>query len=135
MVDIHLAFVVITLLFVIISDGSGVLWLLGVFKKLPAKFIHVMHIVVSVGIGGLLLTGGLMFIEYGEFLVRNIVFLAKMTLILALLINAFYIETLAKVASEKQFKELSMMERISVLSSGAVSVIGWGGAVIFGLML
>ncbi len=135
MTEIHLAFVIVTLLFVVISDGSGFLWLLGIRKTLPAKFIHVMHIIVSVGIGGLLLTGGLMFIERFEYLLQDVVFLAKMALILALLINAFYIESLAKLASSKPFSALTLPERISVLSSGALSVIGWTGALVCGLLL
>ena len=135
MTDIHVALVITTLIAVVISDGSGFLWLLGARKTLSAKFIHVMHVIVSIGIGGLILTGGLMFIERFEFLIGDIFFLAKMTLILALLINAFYIETLAGVASAKPFAQLTAFERVSILASGAVSVVGWTGAAIFGLML
>lgn len=135
MTEIHVFFVIVTLFFVVISDGSGFLWLLGVRKTLPAKFIHVMHIIVSVGIGGLLLSGGLMFIERFEYLLQDVVFLAKMALVGALLVNAFYIETLAGLAVTKSFKELTLMERISVLSSGALSVIGWIGALVCGLLL
>lgn len=135
MTEIHLAFVIVTLFFVIISDGSGFLWLLGIRKTLPATFIHVMHIIVSLGIGGLLLTGGLMFIERFEYLLQDIVFLTKMVLILALLINAFYIESLAKLASSKPFRALTISERISVVSSGVLSVIGWVGALACGFLL
>jgi hypothetical protein len=135
MTEIHLAFVFVTLFFVVISDGSGVLWLLGIRKTLPAKFIHVMHLIVSVGIGGLLLTGGLMVLERFDYLLQDVAFIAKMALVLALVINAFCIEGLAKLATTKTFKELTLLERASVLSSGAVSLIGWLGALILGFTL
>lgn len=135
MIELHVAFVIGTLIVVVISDGQGVLWLFGIKKILSAKFVDILHKVVSVGIGGLLLTGGLMFLEQYDYLLQNIAFLSKMALVFALIVNAFCIGSIAKLATSKPFAALTLSERVSVLSSGALSMMGWVGAVILGLLL
>lgn len=135
MTELHLAFVVLSLLIVLYSDEQGLRWFLGRKETLSKKKVHLLHLVVSIGLGGILLTGGLMFLDRADYLLRQPVFIVKMLFVGALVINAFFIEAISRLATEKSFASLTTKERTVVFASGAVSIIGWAGALITGLIL
>lgn len=135
MSEFHVAFVIATALIVLYSDEQGLLWLLGKKQTLSKRVVHTLHVLVSIGLGGILLTGGLMFIDRAEYLLAQPLFMAKMAFVAALAVNAFFIGSLSATAAEKSFAQLTTSERYRVLISGAVSIIGWVGAVICGLLL
>ncbi len=135
MSEFHVVFIIITILFVLYSDEQGLTWLLGRKSTLSKKVVDVLHIVVSAGLGGIVFTGGLMFLDRAEYLISQPVFIIKMIFVLALMINAFFIGSLSRIAAKKPYASLTPSERYRVLASGAVSVLGWVGAVICGLVL
>ena len=131
----HVGAIVLTVLFVLYADEQGVQWLLGKKKTLDKRRIEILHAIVGVGISLVILTGGLIAIPRLEYLLTNTTFLIKMCFVGVLVINAFFIGTLARTASEKSFRELPQKERIPVLLSGALSGMGWVGALVCGILL
>lgn len=135
MSEFHVIFVVLSILIVLYSDEQGLMWMLGKKQTLPKKRVEVLHALVSIGLGGILLTGGLMFLDRAEYLLSQPVFIAKMIFVAALVVNAFFIGSISRIATEKPYARLSTAERYRVLISGAVSVTGWIGAGVCGLLL
>lgn len=132
---IHLTLVILTGLIVIYSDEQAFMWVLGKKHTLNARTIDILHIVVSIGLAGIIATGGLMAIRSLSYFLSDPLFLTKMFFVGALIINGFFIDKLSTTATERPFRELSNRERLPLLVSGAVSVTGWVGAGICGLIL
>ena len=135
MTALHVTLVILTGLIVLYSDEQGFMWLFGKKQILPHRQVMLQHVLVSVGLAGILLTGGLMFVDRASYLLHDPVFLAKMVFVLALVINGFFVGRISDLATTKAYKNLSGPERMKVLVSGAVSVLGWVGAGILGLIL
>ncbi|HEV7121383.1 MAG TPA: hypothetical protein VGN56_00995 [Candidatus Paceibacterota bacterium] len=135
MAALHVTLVMLTGLIVLYSDEQGFLWLLGKKPLLSHRQIELQHVLVSIGLAGIILTGGLMFVDRASYLIHDPVFLAKMAFVLALVVNGFFIGSVSELAAKKTYKELSGAERGKVLASGAVSVISWIGAGLLGLLL
>lgn len=111
------------------------MWLLGKQQVLNKKRVETLHIIVSIGLAGVLLTGGLLFISRASFLLTEPAFLVKMAFVLALIINGFFIGIVSETATHTPFKMLSKKQRAGLLLSGLVSGVGWTGAAICGLVL
>lgn len=135
MSELHVVSVVLTLLIVVYSDEQALMWLLGRKQMLSKKRVDLLHILVSLGLGGILLTGGVMFIDRADYLLSQPVFIVKMIFVGALVINAFFIGAISDIACNKPFASLTTSERWRVFMSGAISILGWGGALICGLLL
>lgn len=135
MSEFHVAFVILSFLAVLYSDEQGLRWMLGKKERLAHGRVKVLHYLVSAGLAGVILTGGLMFLDRAEYLLSQPVFIVKMIFVLALVVNGLLIGSLSRIASEKSFAELTRSERARVLLSGGVSVAGWIGALICGLIL
>ncbi len=135
MSEFHVVFVVLSVLIVLYSDEQGLMWFLGKKRVLSGKSVNLLHTLVSLSLGGILLTGGLMFLDRTEFLLAQPIFIVKMVFVGVLVLNAFFIDSISHLAIEKPYVELSRTERYRVLLSGSASIIGWVGAGIFGLML
>jgi cation transport ATPase len=135
MPTLHLSAVVITFLVVLYADEQGLQWFRGRVRTLASRKVAVLHVLVSIGIALILLTGALMFIDRAEYLLSQTVFLVKMCFVGALIINGFFIGSLSRLASEKAFAELTPAECTKVLISGSVSLVGWLGAITCGLIL
>ncbi len=131
----HVGAIVLTVLFVLYADEQGIQWMLGKKKTLDKRRIEILHAIVGVGISLIILAGGLIAIPRLDYLLTNTTFLIKMGFVGVLVINAFFIGTLVRLASEKSFRELSLKERVPVLLSGALSVMGWVGAIMCGILL
>ncbi len=135
MLLIHIFLVCVTGLVVIFSDEQAFMWILGKKKVLDAKLVEILHVLVSIGLLCIILTGGLMFIDRASYLLSTPAFLMKMCFVAALVINAFFIGTLSKIATTRAFAELSLNERIPLFVSGGVSIVGWAGALICAFFL
>jgi hypothetical protein len=134
--DLHLAFIWGTLAVVVYSDEQALLWILGKKRVMNKRLLEWLHALVGVGLAGLLTTGGLLFFVGGyDFLLSDPAFIIKMVFVAALLINGFFISYVNKLATLRSWGELSDAQRMPLLLSGAVSVCGWAGAVICGLLL
>lgn len=124
-----------TILTVLYSDEQGLMWVLGKRELLDPKRVELLHHMVSVGLAGILLTGGLLFIPQASYLLTQTTFLVKMGFVLALVINGFLIGAVSETATHTPFKALSKGQRTRLIASGLVSGAGWAGAFLCGLLL
>lgn len=135
MILIHIAAICITGLVVLYSDEQGLRWMLGKKEVLDAKRIAFLHSLVSIGLPLIILTGGLMVMPALDYYLRNPIFLMKMGFVGVLIVNGFFIGKLSTLATTRSFASLTPTERLPLYISGAASVLGWGGAIIGGLLL
>ena len=136
LLDLHVAFVCATLALVVYADEQGLMWMLGKKRVLSERLLEWLHALVGVGLAGLIATGGLLFfVGSYSFLITDPVFIVKMVLVLALVINAFFISYVNNVATLRSWNELTKEQKLPLLASGAISVAGWAGALICGLVL
>lgn len=134
MVTLHVILIIVTGLAVVYSDEQGFEWFRGRQKTLSKKTLDLLHVIVSLGLAGIILTGGLMLIDEPGFL-GDPTFLMKMAFVAALTVNGLLIGSLVNVAATTEFKDVPKAKRNLLLVSGSVSVIGWVGAVVCGLLL
>jgi len=134
MITLHLSLVILTGLCVLYSDEQAFAWVLGKKNVLSPRLVDILHVVVSIGLSGIIATGGILFLSR-SFLLHDPVFLTKMVFVGALIVNGFFIDRLSVTATERPFAQLSKKERMPLLISGAVSVLGWAGAGLCGLLL
>jgi hypothetical protein len=135
MSDIHSFILFMTLAVVVFADLQGLRWVLGWVPTLSARVVRFLHLVVYLGLGGMIATGLSMFVRDSEYLLSNPIFLVKMMFVSALVINSFLIGAHIKVASEKPFAGLSRREKTKLIVSGAVSGLCWVGAMLLGFSL
>jgi len=103
---------------------------------LSKKLFTLLHRIVSIGLVGMILSGGYMAYGYGtEVLLRNYVFSTKMLFVVVLVINAFFIGKHMHLAFDKEFKELTKKEKRSLISSGLVSTGSWVTIFVLGKIL
>ncbi|MBU0750326.1 hypothetical protein KKH15_02300 [Patescibacteria group bacterium] len=134
MVLLHVFLIIITGVTVLYSDEQGLEWFVGKQKTLKKKAVEMLHIVVSLGLSGIILTGGLMLIQAPGYL-QDPTFITKMVFVGALVINGLLIGSLTELATTQTFAELKHSHKVRLLLSGAVSVIGWIGAISCGILL
>ena len=135
MVALHLACIFVTGLAVLYSDEQALMWVLGKQRTIAPRLVDTLHIIVSIGLATIIATGGLMFLGGASYYLHEPIFITKMVFVGALIINGFLIDRLSVTATEKPFSELSHVQRAPLLISGAVSLTGWVGAGLCGLLL
>lgn len=132
---LHVIALLLTIPFILYADWMGSRWMRGVVDVLPERKVQLAHTAVSYGLISLLLTGGIMFIDRWQYLLSQPAFLAKIVLVLALVINGFFIGKLSQLATRSSFAALSPSEKRAVLISGGVSSVSWVSAILLGLYI
>lgn len=132
---IHVGILIITMLVVIYTDHLGLLYVLGKKAVLSKQLVTWLHRVVLVGLLGMIGTGFFLFLPMSEYLLSKPNFYVKMLFVLTLVVNAFVINAFMKHAFIMPFKQLPSNIRRNLLISGAVSTLGWLGAILGGLYL
>ncbi len=139
MSDILLPLHLITLGFIfwtiIHADHLAFNWIRGKVATLPKEKVQKYHRNTWMGLGGMILTGFLLFWPMREFLLGRPQFYAKMAFVVTLVANGFVIGHLQKIALLKSFKQLTFKEKIPLFISGGVSTLAWIGAALGGLFL
>jgi hypothetical protein len=135
LVLLHIIFVILTGLVVLYSDEQAALWIFGKTPVLNQKRITLLHHLVAAGLACLLVTGGLLYIRSVPFYITDPIFVAKQIAIAALILNTWAIDRFSRVATTRAFASLSKKERLPLLLSGGVSIIGWLTAITCGLLL
>lgn len=135
MILLHIIAIICTGLTVLYTDEKALGWVLGKTQTLSRSFVDRTHVIVSVGLATIIATGGLLFLPRMHYLLNSSVFLVKMCFVGALIVNGFFIDRLAVTATERPFASLSAKEKLPLLISGTVSVVGWIGAALCGLLL
>jgi hypothetical protein len=135
MILFHVVAMIGTGLLVLFADEQGLMWILGKKETLSPRRIHLLHILVSVGLAGIVTTGVLMVLPWPEYYLAQTTFQIKMGFVGVLVVNAFFIGHLSRIATAHAFKNVPSKQRVLLLVSGAISVAGWLGALVCGLLL
>ncbi len=125
MVNIHIAFVVLTLCLVFYSDHKAFLWFRGKIVRMDSVKTNICH---KLGLWGFLLictTGFSLFWPLREFLLSNNVFLSKMIFVSVLGINGLFIGKLSPLAINNSYFDLSSKEKTVLFVSAMCSSLGW----------
>lgn len=132
---IHIGTIISLVTVVLYTDHLGLRWVLGHIETISAKKLQTLHRLVWSGLFIMVASGFTMFLSYKDFLLYTPVFFIKVFFVAMLVINAFAIGKFMHVATSKPFAILSREEKLPLFVSGAVSTLGWVGAVTCGLIL
>lgn len=117
------------------ADHLGFLWIRGTLKTLDKKRVQTLHRNTWIGLGGMIITGVLLFIPMKDYLLMRPQFLLKMAFVFTLLVNGMIIGHLQKVSTTVEYSSLSLSQKVPLYISGAVSTIAWLGAAISALFI
>ncbi len=82
----------------------------------------------------MIVTGFFLTLPAWTYRLQDPAFYVKMGFVFVLVVNAFALRTLSKVASEKPFAELKTEEKRTLFLSGTLSIISWVGAPAIGFL-
>jgi hypothetical protein len=135
MVTIHLAFLVFSIAVMIFADKQALSWVLGRRERLDERTLQRTHLLMWVGLGGMIITGVIMASSYLDVLMQQPYFIGKMLFVGILFTNGIVIGYLTPIASTRSFASLSTLEKIPLLVSGAASLVGWVGAFVMAKLM
>lgn len=135
MLTVHLIIVIATVAVVLYSDEQALLWFLGKKQRLEKRSVDRLHMIVTWGLGLIILTGGYLYSRAPLAFLTSSVFLVKMAAVIALILNTYVIGRLSAVATSRSYASLSFKERVPLFISGGISVLGWVTALICGYIL
>jgi nitrate reductase gamma subunit len=133
--QVHIATIIALVCVILYTDHLGLMWMLGKKEVLNAKRVTLLHTLVWAGLLLMLASGFTMFLSYKDFLLFEPVFYVKALFVVTLVVNAFFIGTFMRAATERSFATLTRNEKVPLVISGAISTIGWIGAITCGLIL
>lgn len=117
------------------ADKLVFAWFRGALQTVDADRIRTYHNRMWIGLLLMIITGMLLFLPQRETLLQTPAFFVKMFFVGLLVINGFVIGELSRVVSKKPYSSLTKKEKIPLLLSGGVSLVGWLGAVILAFFL
>ena len=135
LVTLHLIVLSITVIGVLLADHMGFQWIRGAKLTLDAKKLRLYHHWVGVGLTSMIITGFFLFWPKKDFLLTHPQFIVKMMFVAFLVINAFAISELLRVATVRTFASMTLREKIPLFVSGGISTVCWLGAIIGGFFL
>lgn len=133
--DIHLLALAVTALMILYSDHEGFSYFRGKKQTLSPRFVELSHRCVWIGLATMIATGVVMVLPEWEYYLADPVFYLKMGIVAVLVVNAFAIGTLSRLATLRPFADLSLDERRTLVISGALSAAGWVSAAAIGYFL
>ncbi len=133
--ELHLPILAFTALVILYSDHQGFEYFRGKKQTLSLNFIHWAHILVWIGLIGMILTGAALLIPQWEFMLQRPEFYVKMGFVGVLIVNAFAIHKLSRIAGERPFTLLTRAERHTLMISGGLSTLGWVGSAFIGYFI
>lgn len=129
--SLHLLILLITAIGIILADHQGFAYLRGKKPALDPKTIKRLHIWVSLGLLGMILSGIILLIDEIDVL-EEPAFYVKLIMVLALVLNGILIGQLNKLATTTSFASLSLKKKAILIASGGLSATCWFGAAIVG---
>lgn len=134
-IHIHLLTLLVTGVCVLVADKDALSWVQGKKRTLSLRKLSTLHIVVSGGLVLMILSGALLAYPMLDYLITQPSFWVKMSFVLLLSINAFFIGTLMQKASEGPFADIPRHQKHLMLLSGVASGVGWLGAFVAALFM
>ena len=128
-VTIHLTILTLTVLVILYSDHMAFQYVRGTRETIDIKIATRLHYAVWVGLIGMMVTGLWMAYPALSVLITMPLFQLKMAFVLLLVCNAIFIGTLLPVSSVP-FAQLSQKQKTPLLIGGALSTVGWVGAIV-----
>ncbi|HET9641346.1 MAG TPA: hypothetical protein VFP46_00645 [Candidatus Paceibacterota bacterium] len=135
MAALHVIAVMLTLAAVLYADEQGLLWYLGKREHLDEERLRLLHRIVSAGLLVIVASGASMVLRRPEAYVSNPIFLLKMVLVGALVVNSVFIGKISALASAGPYRGLSAVQRHAIRFSAGISFIGWAGALLCGALI
>lgn len=132
---IHLTSLTTAVCGILLADKEAIQWLRGSRETVSERVAFIAHWVVSIGLSGLVLSGLTMFWPIRDYLLTQPLFLLKMSFVLALLVNSFFIDYLMLMALRRSYASLEFREKLPLMLSGAISTLAWVGAASCALIL
>ena len=132
-VAIHLLTLGLTALVIVYSDHQGFLYFRGKKQTLSKSFLKWSHHLVWTGLILMIVTGVVLTIPQWEYRLTQGAFYIKMAFVATLVVNAFAIGTLSKLAGRTPFASLQKEQKRTLLISGGVSSVCWIGAAVMGM--
>jgi hypothetical protein len=133
--SVHVAVLVCTALVIAYADHEAFLYIRGEKQTLNKVQTRWLHRGVWLGLSLMIITGVLMVAPAYDYYLGEPAFLIKMLLVGLLIGNGVAIGALTSVAAVTPFRELSKRKKLLLLLSGALSSLGWLGAVAIGFFL
>lgn len=133
LVELHLITLALTAITILYSDHQGFLYFRGKKQVLSQSFLKWSHHLVWAGLLGMILTGVILTIPQWEYRLTEGAFYVKMAFVGVLLVNAFAIGSLSKIAGTTPFASLQKEQKRTLLLSGALSSMCWIGATVMGM--
>lgn len=120
---------------IIYVDHQGYLYFRGKKELLSKQFITWSHRLIWIGLLLMVSTGAILASSAIEYYIQQLEFQLKMAFVLVLVINAFAIGSLSKLAATVPFAQLSRRQQHTLMLSGALSFMGWVGAASIGFFI
>lgn len=127
---IHISAFIFNFVLVALADLQGLLWLTGKKQTLNATVMKWLHKLIWLGLSISILSGLILFWGIKDYLLTVPAFYTKMLMLLALVINSFFIHRHLSVMSERTYKSLNGQEKNVLLINGGISTTCWVGAVV-----
>lgn len=135
LVTVHIGIFILTALAIVYSDHEAFQYLTGKKPLLNQKRMNTLHYIVLVGLLGMIGTGVIMILPTWKYYFSLPGFWIKMAFVGILITNSFIISSLKSLAFTTSFKELSRQQKMHLFLSGAISSIGWIGALVTALIV
>lgn len=133
---LHIGILVITLVCIIWADIYASLWLHSKKQTLNQKIVNRLHVGVTVGLIGMIVTGITLFWPLREYLIdKSDAFFVKMFFVFALVINSFVIDKYMQIATTQAFKDIPTRQKMILFASGGISSLSWLGAIVAAFQL
>lgn len=129
----HLTTLLLTALVILYADHQGYSYMRGTTTLLNPRRTQILHRAVWTGLILMIGSGALLFWNARDYYLVDPVFLLKMGVVVALVINGIVIGKVAPLAVKFPFAQLSPHLRGVLLISGAVSLGGWLTAATIGM--
>lgn len=133
--NIHLVIALSTGLIVLYADEQALAWFLGKRELFDPKTTTFLHRAITTGLAALLITGGLLYARAPAAFLSSPLFIVKMVMVFALICNTYFIARFSRIAISHPYAALSGSDRLMLLASGGVSLVGWATAFVSGLLL
>jgi hypothetical protein len=117
------------------ADKEALSWMRGKKQTLQVKRLRTFHILTWCGLLALAFTGAILSYPMLSFLLSQPLFIMKLLFVATLFVNAVLIGKLSSVATERPFSNLSVHDRMRLMTSGAVSSFSWIAALILALLV
>lgn len=135
-VVIHIGILVLTVVAILSADIYASAWLKGKKDVLDHVIIRRLHLAVTIGLSGMIVTGIVLFWPLREYLTnQSSAFFIKMFFVFVLVVNSLVIEKYMAVATTTAFKNVPKRQKVILFVSGAFSAISWIGATLMAFIL